>query len=741
MFTNKEGFSTVMLSDVLLGKKNIAGVEQNRLSLSDDLNDNDDNTNDLNIIYSTYYSEPKLNDNLSDIIQLFLRTNVVGNNKIIGDIVSKVKSDKLSINNINNIIFTNKNIPHVLNPILKQENAIELSVDDIKKIDNVILDETEDIVQMKIDYNTNENYTLILLNLLGIKNNKEAYKNNNMKKIYDFFTKGKTDENILSTNNIDDLDIEYENSTGTKLFKIIKKVKYIEELRKYYEHVENQTLNIEDNVINEIKNIIQRKSKDTNKIYASSNVKYDRVAGTYESATSEFKVPFKLNDGNKEVYINNNNKYMFQTYLQNEKYKYSTNEDNSKVLLLNKLISGSNIMIDTIILFQDTELETKFEIPYINIEDDAISSNNESDNSELEDTIKNRDGFLIDITNKINNFKNKFDYILNKPSFFLKIPLNFIRMKDPTDDDTHIIFGDIIDTGDIINTDNSILSNYVKVPRRCCFKTDQYYGDDNNQPLMSITSITNTKYNIYQHPIYKTFKIFSKNEDLTDKYIYEIEPCATNVSLYEKNIKAYNKLKGKCKNIKTFNDANKIKDNSFNQLEIKTKLNTINKNKQNLTILRNNINKLEQELDRKEIIKSNYNRVKLQKHNEYKQDQIYEGTRRLNKKNSLGVTVAYPQKVLDYLIQMYDSDGKLNMGGDGKEKTNEMLKKLRNLNNETNNKDFNKFIEKQLKEDNIDIVKLLPDPNSKKFKDKWINKKLITKLENAKSNVDIRFQV
>ena len=59
------------------------------------------------------------------------------------------------------------------------------------------------------------------------------------------------------------------------------------------------------------------------------------------------------------------------------------------------------------------------------------------------------------------------------------------------------------------------------------------------------------------------------------------------------------------------------------------------------------------------------------------------------------------------------------------EKNDKILNKLRGFDSKSGNKDFNKFIEQQIREDNINMVKLLPDPNSQKFKDKWINKKLL----------------
>ena len=56
---------------------------------------------------------------------------------------------------------------------------------------------------------------------------------------------------------------------------------------------------------------------------------------------------------------------------------------------------------------------------------------------------------------------------------------------------------------------------------------------------------------IYQHPIYNTFRAFKNygDNELKSKPLYKILPCAEKQTLYDKNIKAYNKLKKKCDNI------------------------------------------------------------------------------------------------------------------------------------------------------------------------------------------------
>ena len=177
------------------------------------------------------------------------------------------------------------------------------------------------------------------------------------------------------------------------------------------------------------------------------------------------------------------------------------------------------------------------------------------------------------------------------------------------------------------------------------------------------------------------------------------------------------------------NNENKIKDNSFNELQIQTKLNTINRNKNNLEKLRKDVNKLQNELERKEIVKSNYNRVKLQKYNEHKQDQLLEARRRINKGDSVGINILYPQEVLDHLIDVYRNDKN--------DKNNEILNKLLNIDNTIGNDKYNEFISQKMQNDNTEQIKLLPDVNSKEFKEKWIKTELLTLLKDNENMNEI----
>ena len=761
-FTNKEGFANEMIVDVLLGKK-FDNKEENRISLSDNIKESRvSGENELNIIYSTYYTKSTTGGNA---INIFLRTQVAKTTKIIGDLCLQINSDKLAFDSNDSFILNNENVPHLLNPILKEVNALELTEEDIKMVQKTSGVEDYDIIEKTHTFGGNYDYTTILINLLGIESIDDIYFDDNVKKIYNFYNKGKKDIDFLSKNKTQVLkDLTYVNNTddATDLLKIIKNVTYVEELEIYYNEIVGRSTYEIGQLAIVLSNILKSNIQETNeggypkRIYAGY---------TINVPTLNFTVPFTMDDGGKMVTITKNNKYRFKNnVLKKLKYEKPNNAKEIKYLLANY-----EVFVDEITLLKNTELETKFYIPYLETLSD--SSNDDGGTSTEISTMATEVGgaitpIIIDINSnklisqlethmndtpdvagvntikqKITTFQNKIDYILHNSAFLLKLPLKIIRMKDPQDDATHVIFGDILDTGNVVGPEKNILSNYVKIPRRCCYKTDQFYGDDNNKPIMSFKGRGDMSfkgrgdisYNIYQHPIYKTFKVFTENEmeDEKDiKYIYEIEPCAPNVSLYENNIIAYNKLKKNCKNIKTASDGNKIKDNSFNKLQIKTKLNTINKNKQNLNSLRKEINKLQIDLDRKDILKSNYNRVKLQKHNEHKQEQIYEATRRLNKKDSVGINITYPQEVLNHLLEVYKEKNILNPDTQGK--YNDIYNKLLNLDNSIGNKEYNNFATQQMKKDNTDVIKLLPDTNSEKFKNKWINKNLLEILEGRK---------
>ena len=474
-FSNKEGFTNKMITDVLLGKK-FDNKKENRVNLSDNINEN----NQLDIIYSTYYIQPIIDNNNNNNnknknyknIHIFLRTNVNNNSKIIGDLIFEINEKKLSYNNNNDIILNDNNVPHLLNPELKKTNALELTETDIKKDSS----DNKNIIEKDYSFNTDNNVfsyedsTLFLLKLIGIKEMKDIYKNNNMKKIYDFFNKGKTDFTFLSKNNTQILnELNYSNNSNKELFKIIQDIKYKEQLKIYYDYVNDKTSS-EDYSKSQIAIILSDKIKEKiNTINVNKFAK--RIYSGYSIPNMNYTIPFTMSINNKQENISNNNKYLFKNNVL-KKLKYEKPEISKEI---NILIEFYDIYIDEIILFTDTMLETKFYIPYLETNFDYTKTITDIEptklnlnNSSLISSIKNQYDILEKSSSndklipRINNFKNKINYILNDEKFFLNLPLRIIRMKDPTDDDTHVIFGDILDTGNIINTENNILSNYVK---------------------------------------------------------------------------------------------------------------------------------------------------------------------------------------------------------------------------------------------------------------------------------------
>jgi len=429
-FSNKEGFVNKMITDVLLGKK-FDNKEANRVNLSDNIKES--GKNQLNIIFSTYYIQPKggvgdgTKNDSDDFIDIFLRTKVGDTTKIIGDLFYKIDENKLGFDNNNHMILNNENVPHLLNPILNNDNALELTESDIKIIKNKDTSDKMDIIKKYYDYNIKMDYTTLLLNLIGINTIKDIYFDDNMKKIYNFFTKGKTDSDFLGKNDTQILNnLTYENNTNDDLFKIIKNVKYIEELRVYYNDIENETSNIEQQVAiilsNKLKNIIGKEELNgsgfVKRIYAGYNI----------SDIDDFIMPFTMNDDDGEdVPIDNSNKFKFINNVL-KKLKYNKQNKNTEIDIL---IDSYEIFIDEIILFKDTILETTFYIPYLQtssdynadseeitgpesltINSDSLISTLEQNYSVLEDTNPTK------LNDKVTDFKDNLNYILNEPDFF-----------------------------------------------------------------------------------------------------------------------------------------------------------------------------------------------------------------------------------------------------------------------------------------------------------------------------------
>ena len=276
----------------------------------------------------------------------------------------------------------------------------------------------------------------------------------------------------------------------------------------------------------------------------------------------------------------------------------------------------------------------------------------------------------------------------------MTIPLKIIRTNHSSENDSHIIFGDLIQR--LYDNNTLKLSNYVKIPKRCCQVIQPLITYERMNPIYEFTTFYNGFDNtiqIYQHPIYKTFRVFIKGDELDNQFkkqpLYRIIPCVGKINMYENSIKTYNKLKQRCQEIKKMNKNNPIYNNSFNELQIKTKINEINENEVYLSKMKTEINKLEKELNKKDVIKTEYNRTKLQKYNDDLSATVYKGYKKLldSKKDRINVNLLYTENILGYL----------------KEQCKAGKYAICNFNNDIQDKIVNKIddLEKQIEEDRI----------------------------------------
>ena len=745
-FKGKEGFQNELVTDVLLGKQ-FNNPDKNRISLSDNI---DNDVNKLDLIYSTYNTKDHMEEDNLDTEVLFFRTNINNsepNKKIIGDLVVEANKDNLNYNN-NTLIGNNKHVPHLLNYKEGISNGIPLTKDDIKMEGDFL-----SIFNKELE---NMDTTSFLLNILNLKHD-DMYLNDNYRKIYNFYNDGSKDIEFLSKNPTQVLNnstyITYNSDSNNAEFKIINSVKYYEVLEIYNSNLEkitntrtseNDAENYYTNYFsNLVSSYISKKNQGQISELDSVSLEVDaeqestkkiKIYAGYKINEIDYTIPFKLKN---KIPLTINNKYRIKDELIT--LSYAENVDN-KYDIYQTLIAAETIVgFEKVILFKGTKFEIIINYPYLEVDKtkyDTWTITSSNINTNIKDRYINDDntGEFQTLWKNLNskyilNIKNIINMKDARYITHLEFPLNIIQMKNPVDTDEHVIFGDIIDTGNIytnIDDNLNILSNYVKIPMRCCYKTKHYYGDPTGpvpKPILTVDSLSGSakdkQYNIYQHPIYKTFKIFKDSESPTDKFIYEIEPCAENIKIYENNITKYNSLKTKCSNIDIMNKTNKIKDNSFNELQVKTKLYKINKNKTNLDVIRKEINNLEKELDKKDILKTNYNRNKLQTYNEKKQDQIYEAQKRLNSNDSIGINILYPMEVLDNIINQCDTGELLEC-----KTNNDLLSKLKQLRTTILTKD-----EKQIElPNNMEILKLIPDVNSKEFTEEYIRKTLIPML-------------
>ena len=713
IFNNKlnkldEGFvNNNFIVDVLLGKQ-FDDTTKNRTSLSENI---DGDNNKINMVFSTFNTDIY---NIENKALIFLRTNIEDSDnykKILGDMIYETKYSNLQNNDtILNMIRPTDNFPHLLNYIPGINNAIPLTKDDIK---------SDDSGDPSIIYTNTTEYELtnLALEKMGIKFS-DIYKTNNMNKIYNYYNKGRKDIEFLNNTTSQILNennnyIKYI-STGndnSSIIKLIDTSKYIEVLELHYNYISITINNIDRDTLyathisNQLSPTIAS-ADDLTKLYAG-----------YTIQGINYTIPFKLKDGTS---IDNNNKYRLKDEIHDLMY---LNDKEDHTGIYTALLADFNVEIETIKLFENTKLEVTFKYPYIEFKknDNIVKKTEQKLVNSIRSIYRNKE--FKELNDKITTYMDNLKKIIGtNESFKLQIPLEIILMTDPEVTDDYVIFGDIINSHNINDSSINFLSKFVKIPRRCCRKTEGYYGDMNNKSILSFTGRDNIDYNIYQHPKYKTFKVFKAGEDLTKKIIFDIQPCSKDVTLYEDNIKKFNELKTKCNNIEKINTATQIKDNSFNKLEIQSKLFKINKNKNHLDTLKDEISNLQTEVSHKDIIQTNYNRKQLQNHNDKKELQIYEAIKRINNGDTLGININYPKEVLDQLIDRCKNNKLTQCKNDSK-----LLTKLQNIKEQSNNKDSNAHMTTQLNNNNnnTERIRLIPDVNSNEFQNNYIRNGLL----------------
>ena len=320
--------------------------------------------------------------------------------------------------------------------------------------------------------------------------------------------------------------------------------------------------------------------------------------------------------------------------------------------------------------------------PFLIIEStDDILDANISYNLEAEknNIIKHFKDELDTIKTAFGQYKQNIDNLKNiKTIDDLNIPANFIRIQSKIkfDDKEYISFGDILYTGfDVF--DNKLLLNYVKIPLKCCKEINLTYND--LEPLFEFKPTEDAiTYQIYQHPLYNTFKIFKKEGEEIEKSLplYEIIPCVEDVSTYQTKIKKYNELKQKCEDRGEQQFTSNSLD-SFNKLQNVYKINEIKDNEKILNKLRKESNELQREINRKNIVKTEFNRAKLQKYNNKKSIEITKLTEKLSN-NKLDINVLYSSEIIKYLKEQC-KNGKISFCKKDNDTKNKLLNKLEEL--------------------------------------------------------------
>lgn len=634
-----ESFQNEALVDVLLG--------EDRKTLSDVI----DSDNQLQI---TYY------DNTNNEPLVFYKAinqdETDKSFKYLGDLVESIDINNFNINYFKSSDIKNNSI-HLLNPIINStDNSVTLTHDnDVKS--NII----------NINSSNKNTGSYYLFNYLGfIDNNDDDKLDIDMKRINKFFN---DDTNKYTINEFEKKNCDNYNSDN--LFNEITKLSENDNkktLIKYKKYLDNINKSFSDKFKNKFDDLINSKKDELGDNITIIPCGYKFI----DSNDKSIDFPLIKYDTLKK---------------KNDFYKNTvptiTDPETKNIFIRNSYITVEPITINN----------ENFDYAFLIINDNSFKLGDELNN----DTVKNVYSTKFEnILLKLTTYLTKITSITNISSIDnLDMPLQIIRTKiyDEESEDTHMTFGDIIDTTykPKLNNNNyeSLLNNYVKVPIRCCRQIYPVKKYSDLKPI-KILNKQQTIYQIYKHPLYNTFRVFIEGNfnDQTEKEkpLYEIIPCAGKVTRFKDKTEKYKSLKDKCiqnENKKLIPLAKK----SFSELQLSSTKNEINKNENTLNKLRESLNDLQKEVDRKNIIKTEYNRVKLQTYNDEKSVLI----NRLNNKlsnNNMDINVFYTEKIIQYLIDQCKSGDLVFC-----KKNKKLLDKLENLKDEDEDMKKDKLIE------------------------------------------------
>ena len=559
----------------------------------DGLNDDEGNTDNIFLIYKTI-------QNTND-------------SKYLGDLMSVKKKTNISS-------FSDKK--YVLNPIIDDDkNAMQLTNEDLKNNGNALIIKSP-------DKNTASYHLFELLDVINNDNELD------LQDVYNFFDPNKsvTNSTTFDINKEQNKDIFYKIKSADFDFNnnnMQDITDYIVELKKL-----NNDIDLFDNTF------------ETNLISIINEIRINIETENTLDVNSEIIIP-----GGYYITENTTNIYLvpITTTSEDQFYKdFESNYNNNDIKYKNYIMKNSRVVLEDIITINGVELKN---FPFLIIKNKVVSTSITTYNKSSDIDINSFDNFKAEINNKLSSYIEKLNGITNLTIDNLEIPLQVFQTKTYDETDEHIIFGDIIKARYDNNTLNETdLNDYVKIPKRCCRKIipEITYGDI--KPITIISS-SNINYEIYKHPIYNTFKIIEQNdtdkESILNKPLYEIIPCSVKITKYQDKIEKFNSLKQKCNTRHKINkDLEDI--NSFNNLQIKTKINEINENETILYNLRNDFNTLQKDIDRKNILKEEYNRSKLQNYNDKREVLINRLTKKLSN-NNLDINILYTEKIIKQL--------------------------------------------------------------------------------------------